>query len=88
MKLFQAVSLKASVDAAVLLAARYPKIVTGMTKVIEATPMLTAVVEAELDRSRNEVVFALEMMEESKIYISTVTEMPRIAEMARVELRA
>jgi hypothetical protein len=87
-KLFQAVSMRASVDAAVLLAARYPKIGPVMEKVAGATPMLTAVVEAELDRERAEVGFALEMMEESRIRVASVGEMPGIAERARVELRA
>lgn len=85
-KLFHAVSLKAGVDAAVMLAARYPKIADGMAQRIEAAPSLTAVVEAELDRSRTEVGFALAMMEESRIRVAGTTEMARIAEVARVEL--
>jgi len=87
-KLFHAVSMRASVDAAVTLAARYPRIVPVMAKVTEAAPMLTAVVEAELDRARTEVGFALEMMEESKIKVATESEMRGIAEAARTELRA
>ncbi len=87
-KLFQAVSLKASVDAAVMLAARYPKIVPEMARVTAAAPMLTAVVEAELDRSRSEVGFAMEMMAESKIRVSSVGEMAGIAGVARRELGA
>jgi hypothetical protein len=87
-KLFHAVSLKASIDAAVMLAARYPKIAAAMAQTAGAPAMLTAVVEAELDRSRSEVGFALEMMEEGKIRVATTTEMPAIAEEVRVELRA
>jgi hypothetical protein len=87
-KLFHAVSLKASVDSAVLLAARYPKIVPEMARITQAAPILTAVIEAEVDRSKNEVGFALEMMEESRIRVSTVAEMPTIAETAKRELRA
>ncbi len=88
MKLFHAVSMKASVDAAVLLAARYPKIGVEMARVTETSPFLTAVVEAELDRGRSEVGFALEMMEESRIRVATIAEMAGIAEVARMELRA
>jgi Protein of unknown function (DUF3037) len=87
-KLFQAVSMKASVDSAVMMAARYPKIVPMMIQITGATPMLTAVVESDLDRTRSEIGFALEMMEEGKIGIVRAAEMPMIAERARVELRA
>ncbi len=86
-KLFHAVSMRASVDSAVMLAARYPKIVPVMQKVAGGVPLLTAVVEADLDRSRTEVGFALEMMEESRIRVATAVEMVGIAEVARVELR-
>jgi hypothetical protein len=86
-KLFHAVSMRASVDAAVLLAARYPKIVPVMAQLTATTPMLTAVIEAELDKGRSEVGFALEMMEESRIRVSTTAEMTEIAEVARRELR-
>src|SRR5579863_1304484 len=87
-KLFHAVSMRASVDSAVMLAARYPKIVPVMAQITETTPLLTAVVEAELDRTRSKIGFALEMMEESGIRVSTTGEMAGIAEMARRELRA
>ena len=87
MKLFHAVSMRASIDSAVVLAARYPKIAPAMAQLTATAPMLTAVVEAELDKSRPEIGFALEMMEESKIRLATVTEMRGIAEMARRELR-
>lgn len=86
-KLFHAVSMRASVDAAVMLAARYPKIVPAMEKVAGAAPTLTAVVEAELDRARAEVGFALEMMEESRIRVASTSDVAGIAERARVELK-
>jgi Protein of unknown function (DUF3037) len=87
-KLFHSVSMKASVEAAVMLAARYPKIVPVMMQLTAATPLLTAVVEDELDRSRSEIGFALEMMEESGIRVARTSEMAGIAEVARRELRA
>ena len=87
-KLFHAVSLKTSVDAAVLLAARYPRIVPDMSKLTEAAPVLTAVVDDDLDRGRESIQFALSMMEEEKIRIAVAAEMPMIAEVARRELRA
>jgi hypothetical protein len=87
-KLFQAVSLKAGVDAAVLLAARYPRIAQVMSKVAGAAPALTAVIDDDLDRGQESVQFALSMMEEEKIRIAVAAEMPMIAEVARRELRA
>lgn len=86
-KLFHAVSMRASVDSAVMLAARYPKIAPEIVKIAGIAPVLTAVVEAELDRSRSEIRFALEMMEESRIRVSTTVDMAGIAEAARRELR-
>jgi hypothetical protein len=87
-KLFHAVSLKTSVDAAVLLAARYPRIVPAMSKVTAATPVLTAVVDDDLDRGQDSVQFALSMMDEEKIRVAVSAEMPMIAEVAKRELRA
>lgn len=87
-KLFQAVSLKAGVDAAVLLAARYPRIAPVMAKVAGAAPALTAVIDDEVERGQESVQFALSMMEEEKIRIAVAAEMPMIAEVARRELRA
>jgi hypothetical protein len=80
--------MRTSVDSAVMLAARYPMIVPVMTQRMEAVPALTAVVETELDRTRSEIGFALEMMGESRIRVAAATEMRGIAEVARVELRA
>jgi hypothetical protein len=86
-KLFHAVSLKANVDAAVLLAARYPRIATGMEKVAGAAPMLTAVIDDGVDRTEEVMQFALSAMEDEKIRIVAAGEMPGVAEGARRELR-
>jgi hypothetical protein len=87
-KLFQAVSLKAGVDAAVLLAARYPRIASVMSKMAGAELALTAVIDDDLDRGHESVQFALSMMEEETIRVAVAAEMPLIAEAARRELRA
>jgi hypothetical protein len=87
-KLFQAVSLKAGVDAAITLAARYPRIAPIMSKVAHGEPVLTAVIDDDLDRGHDSVQFALSMMEEEKIRIAVVAEMPMIAEVARRDLKA
>ena len=87
LKLFHAVSLKAGVETAVTLAARYPRILPVMEKVTGAKPGLTAVVDDDLDRSADAIQFALGMMEEERIRIAVAAEMPLIAEVARRELR-
>jgi len=88
MKLFHAVSLKASVETAVTLAARFPKISPVMAKVTGVIPGLTAVIDDNLDRNSEAIQFALSMMEEERIRIAVVAEMPMIAEVARRELGA
>jgi hypothetical protein len=87
-KLFQAVSLKVNVDAAIMLAGRYPKIAPVMSAKADAGVGLTAVIDDDLDRGQDTVQFALGMMEEEKIRIAVAAEMPVIAEVARRELRA
>jgi len=87
-KLFHAVSMKASVDSAVTLAARYPKIAPVMAEITGAELGLTAVIEDGLDRTRSEIGFALDMMGESRIRIAQITEMAGIARVAREELKA
>lgn len=87
-KLFHAVSLKAGVDSAVLLAARYPRIAPVMSRMTQAAPLLTAVIDDDLDRGQESAQFALSMMEEEKIRIAVAAEMPTIAQAARLECRA
>jgi hypothetical protein len=86
-KLFHAVSMKANVDAAVTLAARYPRIAPSMFEATQAAPVLTAVIDDDIDRGQESVQFALSMMEDERIRIAVAAEMPMIAEVARRELR-
>jgi hypothetical protein len=85
-KFFQAVSLKTSVEQAIMLAARYPKIARGVNLTAQANPSLTAVVDDDLDRSKSEVRFALGALEEEKIQVAVLAEMPLIAARVRLEL--
>jgi hypothetical protein len=85
-KLFHAVSLKRSIDAAVMLASRYPVIAGQMAEATKASPLLTAVIDDDLDRSEAGIQFALEMMQEARVTVAPVAEMPRIADAARREL--
>jgi len=49
---------------------------------------LTAVVDDGLDRTDQQIGFALEMMEEALIRTAPAAEMPGIADLARKELLA
>jgi hypothetical protein len=86
-KLFHAVSLKRSVETAITLAARYPRIASVMSQLTKTAPGLTAVIDDDLDRGQESVQFALSMMEDEKIRIAVAAEMPMIAETARRDLR-
>jgi len=87
-KFLHAVSLTQRVEHGMILAARFPQIAAGMQTKRNVEAWLTAVVDDEIDRSRDEVSFALDMMQESGIIIAPATEMPRIAEGIRLELRS
>jgi Protein of unknown function (DUF3037) len=86
-KLFQAVSFKSGTDYAGSLALQYPKIARGLSgKGI--VPTLTATVDNGPEQLKDEIGFVLGMMAESKIVIANVSQMPAVAEAAKIELRA
>ena len=87
-KFLQAMSLAQRVEHGMVLAARFPQIAAEMQAKRNVKAWLTAVVDDELDRSRDEVNFAIEMMQENGIVVARAAEMPQIAEGIRVELRA
>jgi Protein of unknown function (DUF3037) len=90
-KLFHAVSVRANVDSALMLAARYPEIRDAIENApVEkrGRPVLMAVVENGLDRSQMKVDFALDQMQQKGILVHSVAEMPSIAASAKLELRA
>jgi len=86
-KFLQAVSLVQRVDAAMVLATRFPQISAGMKEKKSVSAWMTAVVDDDLPR-RDEVNFALEMMQESGIVVAPAAKMEEIAEGIRVELGA
>jgi hypothetical protein len=87
-RFFHAVSLKASVDQAIMLASRYPKIADGVSRLLNAVPLLTAVVDDDLNPQPVEVQFALNALEEARIRVAVPADMQEIAERARMDLRA
>jgi Protein of unknown function (DUF3037) len=86
-KLFQAVSLKSGTMPARLLAADFPAIAVALKMKVRKVPILTAVVDDDLDRTKAHIVFVLHRMENAGITVAPVSEMPRIAERARREIR-
>jgi hypothetical protein len=85
--LFHAVSLATDVDSAKVLAFSYLQIREGIARLEQAKTSLTAIVEDGLDRDDEAIGFALETFEKTDILVATTSELPQIAERARVELR-
>lgn len=87
-KMLQAVSLKANIDAAKALSFSYPQLVAGILRKENAGTELTAIVDDDLDRNDPEVGFTLDMFERTGIIVVVAEELPIIAEKARIELMA
>jgi hypothetical protein len=94
-RMFQAISLESDADDAKLLAFSALSLVAGVKRVDKADLELTAIVEpirlAEGDEPSEERIaqyrFGVEIMEEHTIRVMTSSDLPRIAETARRELR-
>jgi Protein of unknown function (DUF3037) len=92
-RMFQAVSLEGDVEGAKGLAYSAPQLREGVARVESAMLELTAVVEPLRDVvvSEDEAVeryrFGVEAMERREIRVVTLSDLARVAEMARVELR-
>jgi Protein of unknown function (DUF3037) len=94
-RMFQAISLESDADDAKLLAFSALGLVAGVKRVEKADLELTAIVEpirqAEGDEPSEERIaqyrFGVEIMEEHTIRVMTSSDLPRIAETARRELR-
>ena len=92
-RMFQAVSLEGDVEAAKGLAYSAPQLIEGVLRVESAKLELTAVVEplravSDLeDEAMERYRFGVEAMERQEIRVVTVSDLARVAETARVELR-
>lgn len=92
-RMFQAVSLEVDVEAAKGLAYSAPQLVEGVQRVEGAKLELTAIVEplrtvsdAE-DEAMERYRFGVEAMERQEIRVVTLSDLARVAETARMELR-
>jgi hypothetical protein len=86
-KFLQAVSLAQRVEQGMILAARFPQIAAGIKAKKHVGAWLTAVVDDNLDRNRDEVNFALDMMQESGIVAVPAEKMAQIADGIWLELK-
>ncbi|SRR5579883_252972 len=86
-KLFQAVSIESDANTAKVLAFSYPALRDGIQRLEKASTALTAIVEDDLDRSNEEVLFSLHTLETSGIAIAATSSLRELAELARMELR-
>lgn len=92
-RMFQAVSLEGDVEAAKGLAYSAPQLREGVLRVENAKLELTAVVEplrtvSEIeDEAMERYRFCVEAMERQEIRVVTMSDLARVAETARVELR-
>jgi hypothetical protein len=91
-RMFQAVSLEGDVEAAKGLAYSAPQLREGVERVERARLELTAVVEPLRDVSGEDEAteryrFGVEAMEREAIRVVTLSDLARVAETARMELR-
>lgn len=90
--MFHAVSLEGDSELAKVLAFSAPALIEGVRRVDNADLQLTAVVEpvgskAEDPEALAQYRFAVETMEAQRIRVLTTSDMGRVAETARRELR-
>jgi Protein of unknown function (DUF3037) len=86
-KFLHAVSLTQRVELGTLLAERFPKIASGLQAKKNVKAWLTAVVDDDLDRSREEVKFALKRMQENGMVVVPAQKMQEVAQGIRLEMK-
>jgi hypothetical protein len=87
-KFFHAVPLITNTTQAVNLAYRFPEVAGCILAETHASAQLTAVVADDLDRTNPDIEFALYKLNEKHVQVATGSDMPSIAERARLELNA
>ena len=86
-KMFHALALETEPDSAKVLAFSYPHVREGVARVQSLKTELTAIVDEKLDRSGEQVQFALSTLERGEIKLATTADLAAIAQTARRELR-
>ncbi len=85
--LFHALSLATDVDSAKVLAFSYSDLREGLNAAEHALSDMTAITEDGLDLRDEGVAFALATLQNSEIAVARVSQMPQVAERARVEMK-
>ena len=86
--MFHGLALSSDVNSAKVLAYSYPGMRDGLLRAEGAVNCtLTAVTENDLDLQDEGVAFALAVLQDNAINVAQVSEMPRIAARARLELK-
>jgi len=85
--LFHALSLGTDVNSAKVLAYSYSEMRDGLHAAEHAMSDLTTITEDDLDPHDEAVAFALATLQDSDIAVAKVSDMPQIAERARVDLK-
>ncbi|HET6842035.1 MAG TPA: DUF3037 domain-containing protein [Candidatus Angelobacter sp.] len=85
-KMFHALALESDVNSAKVLAFSYPRLAEGIYKAEGAEATLTAIVEDDLERNSEAAGFARETLEQHRIAVAPLSQMPVIALAAAHEL--
>jgi len=86
-KLFHSVPLQADTELAKVLAFSIPQIEAGIRRERNARTEFTAIVEDDLDRSDEAVLFSLATLHDARITVANISQLPQIAKTARQELK-
>lgn len=86
-RLFHALSLETDIDSAKVLAFSQEKLREGILREHHAKTELTAVLAETLPEDEPEIQFAVRTLTENEIKIARTSDLPAIAERARIELR-
>ena len=85
-KMFHALALQSDVNSAKVLASSYPRLAEGIRQAEGTEAALTAIVEDDLERDNEAAGFALETLEQHRIAVAPLSQMPAIALAAAHEL--
>lgn len=86
-RLFHAVSLETEADSAKILAFTFPSLSEGIARVENAKTDFTAIVEEDLNREDDAILFAIQTLEQTSIRVAPVSQLPIFAKRARQEMR-
>jgi hypothetical protein len=87
-RMFHAIGFDSNASESKALAFSYPHLAEGLMREERAKAELTAVVAPDYDAADEAVRFSLNVLKRSEIQIATLTDLPRLAQRAKEELKA